>query len=95
MSNPKISKPDTLLRTDGTSTEVQPKNGTNYSLEELYKMLGCEMVEVVYTQDNDTILICDEEGTFVENPRRNVQASNLAGCQIVGNVLVCHTSRFQ
>jgi hypothetical protein len=95
MSNPKVSKPDTLLRTDGTSTEVQPKNGTNYSLEELYELLGCEMIEVVYTQDNNTILICDEEGTFVASPQRNHAASRLAGCHIVGNVLACHTSRLK
>ena len=87
---------DTLMRVDGTSTPVTPKNGVSYGLEELYKMLGCSMVQVVYTvADKNLILICDEEGLFVPNPTVNSAASILAGQPIVGNVLACHTKRFK
>lgn len=86
---------DTLLYADGTTTEVKPNDGVSYHLKELYSMLGCRVVEVVHTLIPGLILICDEEGTFVENPVRNVQASNMVGTVIVGNALVCHTSRFK
>lgn len=92
---PQPGDPDTLLRADGTAAEIRPKDGVSYHLKELYEMLGCTMVEVVHTQIPGLILICDEEGTFVQNPVRNVQASNLVGTPIVGNALVCHTSRFK
>ena len=86
---------DTLLYADGRTAEAKPEDGKSYHLKELYASLGCTMVEVVHTLIPDIILICDEEGTFVQNPVRNVQASNLAGTVIVGNALVCHTSRFR
>lgn len=92
---PKPGDPDTLLYADGTTTEARPNDGVSYRLKELYSMLGCRVVEVVHTQIPGLILICDEEGTFVENPVRNVQASNMVGTNIVGNALVCHTSRFK
>lgn len=93
MNTPKA--PDTLLRTDGSSTNVNPKNGKFYTLEELYTLLGCEMVEVVYVPNSHDILICDEEGGLVENCLLNKQASLLAGQPIVGDVLRCHTRRFR
>lgn len=92
---PKPGDPDTLLRADGTTAAIHPKDGVSYHLKELYEMLGCRVVEVVHTLIPGLILICDEEGTFVEKPVRNVQASNMAGTIIVGNALVCHTSRFK
>lgn len=92
---PKPGDPDTLLYANGTATEARPNDGKSYHLKELYSMLGCSMVEVVHTLIPNLILICDEEGTFVENPVVNVQASNMAGTTIVGNALVCHTSRFK
>lgn len=92
---PKPGDPDTLLRADGTTAEIRPLDGVSYHLKELYDMLDCRVVEVVHTLIPGLILICDEEGTFVPNPVRNVQASNMAGTPIVCNALVCHTSRFK
>ena len=91
---PKPDEVDTMLYTDGTTTAARPNDGKSYHLQELYSMLDCTMVEVVHTQIPGIILICDEESTFVQNPVRNVQASNMAGQPIVGNALACHTSRF-
>ena len=34
-----------LVKTDGTVTPVQPKNGTQFSLEEMYSLIGCGTVE--------------------------------------------------
>jgi len=94
-SAPKSDTPDTLIYPNGRVVAMRPLNGVSYTLEELYRVLECNMVEVVHTQVPDTILICDEEGCFVNNPVRNVQASNLAGVPIVGIALVCHTKRFK
>ena len=30
----------------GHEIEVEPKNGTDFSLEELYELLHCQMIEV-------------------------------------------------
>lgn len=88
--------PDTMLMVDGTSREVVPENGKNYKLQELYNMLGCSMIEVVYPQTKqDYILICDEEGLFVADPKVNFAATVLNGSHIVGNALLCHTSRLK
>ena len=92
---PEIPSVDTVLYANGQTSEARPNNGKGYQLKELYSMLGCRMVEVVQTQIPGIIVICDEEGLFVENPVRNVQASNMAGRPIVGNALACHTSRFK
>lgn len=92
---PKPGDVDTLLYADGTTKEVTPLDGVSYHLPELYSMLGCQVVEVVRTLIPGLILICDEEGGFVENPVHNVQASNMVGTTIVGSALVCHTSRFR
>jgi hypothetical protein len=90
-----LSDPDTLLRTDGTTSAVRPTNGKDYGLEELYTLLGCEIVEVIRTAIPGVVLICDEEGLYKNPPLLNAQASILAGQQIVGNALACDTRRFK
>ena len=88
--------PDTLLLVDGISREVTPENGKNYTLKELYALLGCSSVEVVYPRGKkDYILICDDEGMFVSEPKVNHAASLINGDGIVGNALLCHTSRLK
>ena len=86
--------PDTLMCADGTTRVVRPLNGNSYKLQELYELLGCRTVEVVYTPVKDLILICDEESR-VFDAKDNTQASNLAGQSIVGTALACHTKRFK
>lgn len=86
-----------LIKTDGSKTDITPKNGSDFSLEELYELIGCEMVEVVYLTDSG-IMIIDEEGKqkkpIVMN-RIATDIANLPGDIIVGNVVVCHTSMFK
>ena len=50
-----------LIKANGTTTDIEPKNGTNFTLQELYEALKCRMIEVV-TAKNGKILICDENG---------------------------------
>lgn len=88
----------TLYLVDGTTKEVEPKNKKKgFELNELYKMLGCELIEIVYPRvNNGTIIVCDEEGTYKDNPQINEKATKLFGWgdsyPIVGNALVCKSN---
>ena len=44
-----------------TVTEINLKKNPNNTLQELYELIGCELVELVQI-DRDMVLICDEEG---------------------------------
>ena len=44
-----------------TVTEIDLKKNPNRTLEELYEIIGCDLVELVQI-DRDMVLICDEEG---------------------------------
>ena len=99
-----------IIKTDGTIIRnVKPENGVSFSLEEMYKHIGCEMIEPIYL-DGDCVMVCDEEGWLKENRQLNVVASaylvlktknyrekhNIGvPAPLVGNVLVCTTKEFQ
>ena len=44
-----------------TVTEIDLKKSPNRTLQELYEIIGCNLVELVQI-DRDMVLICDEEG---------------------------------
>jgi len=91
----------TLLKVDGTKETVTPANPeTGFGLQELYKLLGVEMIEVIHTDDG--ILVFDEEGKFRQPNALNEAATALlhkAGGMpfdyMVGNVLICNEKEFQ
>jgi hypothetical protein len=66
----------TIIRKDGTRTEISPKNGTDFSLEEFREIIGGGYVEVVPLPSPDTILIVDEEGAL-QTGNRNPEATKL------------------
>lgn len=90
-----------LLRPDGTNEEVQPADGKQFKLDELYKLVDCRMIEMVYLGGffKDKVMIIDEEGKFSNggHPKpANDQATvvfkslpRLPGDYIAGNALVC------
>lgn len=82
-----------LIKTDTTITEIEPKNGTDFNLQELYEAIGCSLIEVVYLPDG-RLMIADEEGSY-NKPVLNFIASAMAGTQIVGNVVVCDDNQFR
>lgn len=91
-----------LYKTDGTETTVQPQNGTNFRLQELYDLLSVDMIEIVPLEDG-RIMICDEEARLKADQETNVTASLLFQKgrefsareilshydEIIGPVLVC------
>ena len=44
-----------------TVSEINLKKNPNNTLQELYEIIGCDLVELVQI-DRDMVLICDEEG---------------------------------
>jgi hypothetical protein len=82
-----------LMRPDGTNKTVVPANGTDWKLDELYRLLGCKMIEIVHAKRKGFILIIDEEGKFVAEPQVNRLATQEAHIfewdVIVGNALLC------
>lgn len=86
----------TLLKLDGSQTEVYPADKENgFTLEELYGMLECDMIEIACTFSDGKMLIVDEEGLLKPNPVVNPTASMLVGDYIVGNAVVVDDKEFQ
>jgi len=76
--------------------EIEPLNGTDFTLKELYKHLECDTIEVVYFND-DTMMIIDEMGK-INDKHYNNQATYILRDKrktqdfIVGNAIVCKSS---
>ena len=58
----------TLIKADGTRTEIQPKNGTNFKLEELQEYVD-GYIEIVNLR-NGEILVINEDGKDRTTPTR-------------------------
>lgn len=89
-----------LIAPDGTETEVMPANKRDFTGQELYDMLDCELVQVIpVTKDMSEPskmtwqMWMDEEGKFNDkefNELASAIAINLMpGDYIVGNALLC------
>ena len=86
-----------LLKASGEVMEIEPKNGTDFKLDELYKHLQCSLVEVINLNQDD-IMVVDEEGKLKSNNVVNVNATVLAQENraivfwdyIAGNAIVCN-----
>jgi hypothetical protein len=75
-----------LIKIDGTRTTIVPKNGTDFTLSELYNYIDCDMIEVVRV--GKRILVVDESG-LLKRKSKNATASMLASNYIVGDVVLC------
>lgn len=88
-----------LLMTDGMTMDVEPLNGETFSLRELYKLLDCELIEIVHLHGSDDLLVIDEEGKLVPCPEVNRTATEIARKHraivqydyIVGKALLCNS----
>lgn len=86
---------DQILKADGKIIPISPKNPKNgYSLQEMYLAIDTNMIQVVYTKERNTIMVCDEEGMF-NNKSYNALASIIAGQQILGDVIICNTKNIK
>ena len=64
------------------------------SLDECYKAIDCELVELIHVTPN-VIMIVDEEGSLKMNRQINPVASAIMGYNIYGNIILTHTSNFK
>lgn len=82
-----------ILKTDGTTVKVSPKNGKDYTLEEMQEIVG-GYIEIVPCVDSTKILVINEEGKL-ENLPINVEATRIADISIwdciVGDALLCES----
>jgi hypothetical protein len=97
-----------LLRTRENGTDesilVEPENGTDFKLKQLYTLLGCSLVEVIRLSD-EHIMIIDEEGKCTDEEWHvvNVPATRVAllahaiakDDYIVGAALICRDEEFR
>lgn len=74
---------------------VAPLNGSDFSLEEMQKIVGGH-IEIVQTKYDDHIMVINEEGKLEAEPVVNRMATKLYKFNehdvIVGDVLVCRSS---
>jgi|688.fasta_scaffold85641_3 hypothetical protein len=94
----------TLITTDNQQVKITPKNGCDFTLEELYQHIGCELVEIIYLNNpgepDDLVMIGDEEARL-KDASLNALATDLyqknwdTQMDIVGNVILCQNKNFK
>lgn len=58
-----LGSPAVRISVDGIVDNIVPRNGSDFQLEEMYSLIGQDIVEHVYLP-NDKLLIVDEEGMY-------------------------------
>lgn len=85
-----------IIKVDGTVENVEPENGSDFSLSELYRHIDCTTVERLPLQGRQWMWM-DEDGK-INGSAYNPMASGLWGLYkpagyadqyIHGNVLIC------
>lgn len=89
-----------LIKADGTTENVMPAEGGQFTLKELQNAVDGH-IEIVYGPENSEYLfVVNEEGKLLDLPF-NLQATLVAcnagyirkGDYIVGNMLICLTNQ--
>ena len=65
-----------LIKPNGEVAEITPSNGTDFSRDECYVLIGCSKVEIAPLSDCRTMLL-DEEGKLNDNIEINEKATEL------------------
>jgi hypothetical protein len=83
-----------ILKSNGRIKDIEPKNQTDFSLEEAQGVVGGYVEVVRIPQDRTKIMLVNEEGLIHSLPYNKI-ATMIAGQHIVGDVLVCRTEQFK
>lgn len=82
-----------IIKVNGETTDVRPKNGTDFSLEEMKEIVG-GYIEVLFLEGGD-LMVVNEDGKN-QNLPLNTEATEIIdgdiyydGDVIVGDVLLC------
>lgn len=89
-----------VYKTDGSIVDIEPKNGTDFKLEELHDIVG-GYIELVRL-NNKEYMVVNEEGKLYNLPF-NAMATSLYHKEIpqakddyiVGDVLVCYQDEIE
>lgn len=87
-----------LYKTDGTIETVSPKNGKNFSLDELQGFVG-GLIDIQATDEN-LLFVFNDEGKLMNLPV-NDKATELyqkevyKGDFLVGDVLICNDNEIE
>jgi hypothetical protein len=84
-----------IIKATGEIVEVEPANGTDFSLEEMQKFVG-GYIEVAYPHPYDgMIMVIDEEGKIKQKPINKVATLiyNNTSDVIVGDALLCRSEQ--
>ena len=83
-----------LIKSNGNVSEVEPKNGINFSLEELQQFVG-GYIEIVPIK-NGRFMVVNEEGKLSNLPFNLLASAEyneiVRGDSIVGDALICPSS---
>lgn len=78
-----------LIKVSGEIEDVCPEEGM-FTLDELRRYVGCDLIEIVRTTDVDVVLVIDDSGKLKNKPY-NAKASEWADIPawdyIAGNAL--------
>lgn len=79
-----------IITTTGETEHTGPANGSVFSLKELQQAVGgyIEIVPIITGEHSGKLMVVDEEGLIKSNPIPNIEASKIAGQQIVGQVII-------
>ena len=79
-----------IIYPNAPKEHTTPKNGTDFSLEELQSIVG-GYIEIVHLDDDEFIMVVNEEGRLLGLPS-NRDASSIAWQPIVGTALLCRAN---
>ena len=88
-----------LIKPDYSKQEVSP-NGCVFTLNEIYNLLNCGMIQIV-PLENDRLLVCDEEGKLKPhrmNPFATMllrRAGGMPDDYIAGDALIVDTTEIE
>lgn len=85
-----------IYKANGEVLDIEPKNGTDFQLEELQAIVG-GLIDCQMTNDGNDLIIFNDEGELMELPY-NENATEIyqervyEGDFLVGDVLICKDS---
>lgn len=85
-----------IYKANGEVLDIEPKNGTDFQLEELQAIVG-GIIDCKITNDGKDLIVFNDEGKL-ENLPYNRKATKIyqdrvyAGDFLVGDVLICKNS---
>ena len=79
-----------IIKTNGETENIEPSNGSVFTLEELQRIVKgyVELVPITNGEHSGRVMVVDEEGKLKADAQLNDEASRIAGQRIVGQVII-------